>query len=86
MMTKVAGIVDVHDLHVWNISSNVPVLTAHVHIGDGADPNAVLAALEKYVRTIGVKHSTIQICNPTGENGSNGGGNGGGSGHHGHSH
>lgn len=40
-MSRVAGILDVHDLHVWNISTGIPVLTAHVHIGEDADPNQV---------------------------------------------
>lgn len=80
-MSRVAGILDVHDLHVWNISTGIPVLTAHVHIGGDADANAVLSALEVYVRRIGIKHSTIQICNPAaGGDGSGGSGSGGSSG------
>jgi uncharacterized membrane protein YgcG len=80
-MSRVAGILDVHDLHVWNISTGIPVLTAHVHIGEDADPTQVLSALEVYVRRIGIRHSTIQICNPAigGESGS-GSGSGGSSG------
>ncbi|GBF90122.1 hypothetical protein Rsub_03255 [Raphidocelis subcapitata] len=76
-MSRVAGILDVHDLHVWNISTGIPVLTAHVHIGEDADPTQVLSALEVYVR------------HPGGESGS---GSGGGSGdgeaaaEHGHGH
>ncbi|KAI8463510.1 MAG: cation efflux family-domain-containing protein [Monoraphidium minutum] len=83
-MSRVEGILDVHDLHVWNISTGIPVLTAHVHIGDEADQNQVLQALEVYVRDIGIKHSTIQICNPStapdasGSGGSSGGGGRGG--------
>ncbi|KIY94164.1 CDF transporter, membrane protein [Monoraphidium neglectum] len=90
-MSRVEGILDVHDLHIWNISTGIPVLTAHVHIGEDADQTQVLQALEVYVRRIGIKHSTIQICNPmAGEggsgNGSSGVGGGGGGGHHSHSH
>jgi cobalt-zinc-cadmium efflux system protein len=33
-MREVAGVVDVHDLHVWAITSGVPVLSAHVVIDD----------------------------------------------------
>jgi len=90
-MSRVAGILDVHDLHVWNISTGIPVLTAHVHIGEDADPTQVLSALEVYVRRIGIKHSTIQICNPAigqseGESRSGGSGSGsdGGEGAHAH--
>eukprot|EP00775_Hariotina_reticulata_P010311 gene10311-10470_t len=64
VMMTMDGIKDVHDLHIWNIStSTAPVLTAHVHIGPDADANEVLQKLEAYVRGIGIDHSTIQICN-----------------------
>ncbi len=33
-MTAVPGIVDVHDLHAWTITSGVPVLSAHVVVAD----------------------------------------------------
>ncbi len=56
-----SGIADVHDLHVWNISTGLPVLTAHVHIGEDAEPSAVLCQLEAYVRSLGINHSTIQV-------------------------
>jgi cobalt-zinc-cadmium efflux system protein len=86
-MSRVAGILDVHDLHVWNISTGIPVLTAHVHIGEDADPTAVLSALEVYVRRIGIRHSTIQICNPVaGESGSGSGSGASSSAGGGHAH
>jgi len=31
----VDGVVDVHDLHVWTITSGVPALSAHVVVDDG---------------------------------------------------
>jgi Co/Zn/Cd efflux system component len=40
-MSRVEGILDVHDLHIWNISTGIPVLTAHVHIGEDADQTQV---------------------------------------------
>jgi cobalt-zinc-cadmium efflux system protein len=65
IMSGMEGIRDVHDLHIWAISTSTsPVLTAHVHIGPDADANEVLHKLEQYVRAIGIDHSTIQICNP----------------------
>lgn len=66
-MSVVEGVLDVHDLHVWNLSVGLPILTAHVHIGSQADANEVLAGLEAYVRGLGIRHSTIQICNPQGK-------------------
>lgn len=65
VLSDMEGVHDVHDLHIWNISTSTsPVLTAHVHIGPEADANLVLQKLEQYVRSIGIQHSTIQICNP----------------------
>lgn len=64
VISDMNGVRDVHDLHVWNISTSTsPVLTAHVHIGPDADANTVLQQLEQYVRGVGIQHSTIQICN-----------------------
>lgn len=33
----VDGVLDVHDLHVWSISTDTPILTAHVHVEETAD-------------------------------------------------
>jgi hypothetical protein len=61
---QMEGILDVHDLHVWNLSMGLPILTAHVHIAESADADVVLQGLEAYVRqSLGIQHSTIQICN-----------------------
>lgn len=58
------GVLDVHDLHVWHLSLGIPILTAHVHVASSMDSDVVLKKLEAYVRRLGVRHSTIQICNP----------------------
>ncbi|WIA28966.1 hypothetical protein OEZ86_011501 [Tetradesmus obliquus] len=64
VMLGMEGVWDIHDLHIWAISTSMkPVLTAHVHIGPDADANVVLQQLEAYVRGLGIDHSTIQICN-----------------------
>lgn len=52
-----------HDLHVWNLSTGVnPILTAHVHVTPGSSTDVVLKRLEGHVRSIGITHSTIQVC------------------------
>jgi zinc transporter 2 len=63
-MREVEGIEDVHDLHVWNISTGIPVLTAHVHVAHAADHSSILLQLERSFQRRGIKHSTVQICNP----------------------
>lgn len=60
------GVVDVHDLHAWTITSGVPVLSAHVTV-DGAVPadtcgGGVLDRLHDCLREdFDVEHSTFQI-------------------------
>jgi Co/Zn/Cd efflux system component len=34
----VPGVVGVHDLHAWQITAGLPMITAHVIAADGADP------------------------------------------------
>lgn len=62
----VPGVLAVHDLHAWTITSGVPVLTAHVVVSDDVlDPEsfcAVLDAVQECMRGhFDVEHSTIQI-------------------------
>eukprot|EP00798_Chlamydomonas_sp_ICE-L_P005074 gene5074-34872_t len=61
---NVPGVQDVHDLHVWSLSSSIPILTAHIHKNEGADSDQVLEKVEHYIRKAGIRHSTVQICNP----------------------
>jgi len=58
---KVPGILDVHDLHVWSITSGNVVLTAHVVVSDITACNDILRSIEESVRKFGIDHTTIQI-------------------------
>ncbi|MGC0272459.1 cation diffusion facilitator family transporter [Pseudactinotalea sp. Z1739] len=65
-MRSVDGVLDVHDLHAWTITSGVPVLSAHVVVTDEVlDPTQfcrVLDAVQDCMRGhFDVQHSTIQI-------------------------
>jgi len=56
------GVSDIHDLHVWTITSGMNVLSAHVIVHAGADPNAVLDELESCLRgDFDIEHSTFQL-------------------------
>jgi cobalt-zinc-cadmium efflux system protein len=58
----VAGIVSVHDLHVWTISSGVHLMTCHAVVGEHGDHHDVLERLSCLVRErFGIEHSTIQL-------------------------
>jgi cobalt-zinc-cadmium efflux system protein len=56
------GVKDIHDLHVWTITSGMNVLSAHVVVHRGADPGAVLDELEACLRgDFDIEHSTFQL-------------------------
>lgn len=62
----VDGVEDVHDLHVWQLTSGVPVMSAHVVVGDEAFADGgqgrVLDALGDCLRDhFDVAHSTFQV-------------------------
>ena len=56
------GVVDVHDLHVWTITSNHHAMSAHVQIDDQVEATAVLSEIKTLVeRRFGLDHTTIQV-------------------------
>jgi cobalt-zinc-cadmium efflux system protein len=57
-----SGVMDIHDLHVWTITSGMNVISAHVVMRSGADPSAVLDDLENCLRgDFDIEHSTFQL-------------------------
>jgi cobalt-zinc-cadmium efflux system protein len=61
-LAAVEGVVDVHDLHVWTITSGFVSLSAHLKIRTGKDGNEVLRrAHEAIASRFQVLHSTFQI-------------------------
>ncbi len=59
---EVSGVSDVHDLHVWLITSGIPVLSAHVVVDTDIRYPVVLDKLQKCLREhFDVEHSTFQI-------------------------
>jgi len=60
------GVVDVHDLHVWTITSGFVSLSAHLTVRAGVDANGVLGrAHEAMSSHFGIRHSTFQIEDAT---------------------
>jgi cobalt-zinc-cadmium efflux system protein len=56
------GVVDVHDLHVWTLTSEMEVASAHLMVAVGTDTHAVLdQARELLGATYNVHHATLQI-------------------------
>ena len=61
-MEAVEGVVSVHDLHVWTITSGYVALSAHAHLAEGADPRKTLRELNAVLgQRFGIEHTTIQL-------------------------
>ncbi|MFF4959263.1 cation diffusion facilitator family transporter [Streptomyces sp. NPDC001222] len=55
-------VVEVHDLHVWQITSGQAALSAHILVEPGGDCHAVRRALEDVLhRDYGITHTTLQV-------------------------
>ncbi len=57
----IPGVRGVHDLHVWAIAEDLPVVTAHLETSLGADMRRTLLAATEALRRIGVGHATLQL-------------------------
>ncbi|WP_240432540.1 cation diffusion facilitator family transporter [Rubrobacter indicoceani] len=61
-MVSVPGVSEVHDLHVWTITSGFPALAAHVLVPPGEDCHAARRAIERMLlEDYGVRHTTLQV-------------------------
>lgn len=58
----IAGVTDVHDLHLWTLTSGMNVATAHLVAASAADTDGVLAAARDVLRErFGVEHATLPV-------------------------
>ena len=61
-MLAVPDVVEVHDLHVWTVTSGFPALSAHVLVEPGADCHAARRRLEQTLaERFGLTHTTLQV-------------------------
>jgi cobalt-zinc-cadmium efflux system protein len=61
-MAKLPGVLAVHDLHVWTISSGLVALSGHVVAADGRDKGTLLKEVLGLLHDrFHISHSTIQI-------------------------
>ena len=61
-MAAADGIVEVHDLHIWTITSGFPALSAHVLVGGQEDCHARRRELEELLhRKYDISHTTLQV-------------------------
>jgi cobalt-zinc-cadmium efflux system protein len=61
-MVAVPGVEEVHDLHVWTITSGFPALSAHVLVSGDEDCHERRRELEKVLYSdFGIEHTTLQV-------------------------
>jgi cobalt-zinc-cadmium efflux system protein len=61
-MASMEGVNEVHDLHIWTITSGFPALSAHVMVGAGEDCHARRRELAAMLdEEFGIGHTTLQV-------------------------
>ena len=62
------GVVEVHDLHVWEVTSGFPALSAHVLVGTDDDCHRARMDLESVLHDrFGIEHTTLQVDHEGGD-------------------
>ena len=58
----VEGVADVHDLHVWSLTSGINAMSVHAVLADHSLHDEVLAAVQKKVTSeFKIAHATVQV-------------------------
>jgi len=61
-LARVAGVSDVHDLHVWTLTSGREAMSAHVAVDDVRESERLLETLHALLHArFGIDHTTIQL-------------------------
>ncbi|MDU1890778.1 MAG: cation diffusion facilitator family transporter [Dysgonomonas sp.] len=62
LLKVIDGVEDIHDLHIWMITSDFSVMTVHLKVTPKTDRDVVLEKAKKLIeKETGIKHATIQI-------------------------
>jgi|SRR5579883_2010588 cobalt-zinc-cadmium efflux system protein len=67
---KIPGVVAVHDVHVWTLTSGLDSMSGHVCVADPKDGIGIMNAIRKMLEErFGISHTTIQVednqCRPS---------------------
>ncbi|OAB44407.1 cation diffusion facilitator family transporter [Paenibacillus glacialis] len=63
-LEKIDGVIDVHDLHIWTITSGLDSLSCHMLIEDDKNSQTILQEAINIIREkLKIEHTTIQIEN-----------------------
>ncbi|MDQ6658544.1 MAG: cation diffusion facilitator family transporter [Actinomycetota bacterium] len=61
-MAELPGVTEVHDLHIWDVTSGMPALSAHVLVEPAGDCHGVRRQLEVLLRnSYHIDHTTLQV-------------------------
>lgn len=61
-LAEIDTVLDVHDIHVWTLTSEMPVASAHLTTTASADPHPVLDAARQVLEDeYGITHATFQV-------------------------
>jgi len=61
-LASIDGVIDVHDLHIWTITSGLDSLSCHLTIEDDKDSQDILQqAIHKIEKQFKILHTTIQV-------------------------
>jgi cobalt-zinc-cadmium efflux system protein len=62
VMASVDGVREVHDLHVWTVTSGFPALAAHVRTDPSRNMDDVRRDLERVLaERFSIEHTTLQM-------------------------
>jgi len=59
-MSKVEGLLSVHDLHVWQLVDGMIISSVHVAVEEGADFNVLTMEIKKIFHEAGIHSTSIQ--------------------------
>lgn len=61
-LSSIDGVIGIHDLHVWTITSGMDALSGHVQIQETVNPQATLEKIAECCRhQFNINHTTIQV-------------------------
>lgn len=60
-LADIPGVEEVHDLHVWTLTSGVVAMSAHAVVPDADRHQSVLVAAHDTVARFGIHHVTVQL-------------------------
>jgi cobalt-zinc-cadmium efflux system protein len=61
-LASLPGVSDVHDVHIWGLSTTHAALTAHLVVPDGGNTDTLIATASRQLHDrFGIEHATVQI-------------------------